>query len=261
MESLLKTADPPLLCESCGYHIASLPSGGSCPECGTPLASSLPAARTGSDWQNRPAPTTFFSTGWSTLRHPAALFSRLTVTYRGSISLLACNLALAAAVMAHPFVGVFYFDPARSVQGTYSPRALLITAASALTLIACSFLFLLTLSLIELVGIRFIAARRGWRLQPAAALQIIAHSSIAWFFAALFLNVGFAASSWIPTFSPVKNPQSFWDELLSLRAVLPNFAPVLGLGLGMLCFEWLVYRGMRICKFANSAPTLPSARH
>ncbi|MEZ6318065.1 MAG: hypothetical protein R3B49_04810 [Phycisphaerales bacterium] len=40
-----------VLCERCGYVVEGLDPAGACPECGKPIAESLPERRVGTPWQ------------------------------------------------------------------------------------------------------------------------------------------------------------------------------------------------------------------
>src|SRR5690349_18965049 len=89
---------PALLCESCGYPIHALPEAGNCPECGRAIATSLPSARRGSAWQQRPGLTSLVATDVEALRRPAALFDSIRIESRGGPGLLAIHI-LAAALL------------------------------------------------------------------------------------------------------------------------------------------------------------------
>ena len=62
-----------LLCESCGYEIGGLRKSGACPECGRPIARSVPDARRGSPWQRRSSLFTLAETNWEAAAAAAAL--------------------------------------------------------------------------------------------------------------------------------------------------------------------------------------------
>ncbi|MBI5864346.1 MAG: hypothetical protein HZB38_07550 [Planctomycetes bacterium] len=89
----------PLLCESCGYHLANLPEEVNCPECGRPARESLPGFRrlppmaTAPTWLGRVAG--FFATLWQSLAD-ARFASRVTVwngqTAARRFALLVCLL-------------------------------------------------------------------------------------------------------------------------------------------------------------------------
>lgn len=71
-------ADDVLLCESCGYVLTGLPPSGNCPECGLPVASSLPGASRGpSDWEARGNLRGFLRTAGRVILTPKSFFSRL----------------------------------------------------------------------------------------------------------------------------------------------------------------------------------------
>ncbi len=73
-------ADSALLCEFCGYTLTGLSTGGRCPECGRPIADSLPQGRAPAAWEEV-APTgnlgRFFRTSAAVLFHPRRFYRTL----------------------------------------------------------------------------------------------------------------------------------------------------------------------------------------
>ena len=256
-----KTSD--LLCENCGYSILSLPETGACPECGRNRALSLPQARVGTPWQKRPGVASWFQTAFLVVTSPRQYFDSLQIHQRGGRALLMTNLSIAAAFLAHPMVGTLWFDASRG-QDIWTPRGFLSMVASATILWVAALVLLSTLTIIEYLGIRFFAARRQWRLLPVAALQICAHSSYIWIVASLLTIIGLSLSWMLPQFGGNTSLITFWDEIVrAARFLLPVMPPLIGFGLGLLWFEWLVYLGVRSCKFSNALPdaaTLPPVR-
>ncbi len=241
-------AESDLLCESCGYDIASLSPSGNCPECGSPIGASLPAHRRGSPWQVRPTLTSWALTNYLMLRRPASTFDRIRMDSRGMRSLLWANLVLAAALLASPWIDTLVGFPARNVRN--APVLIMGVAyaksASLGVLAVTTLLFILTL--VEAMGIMFFGRRRGWRITRRIAWQICAHASIGWVLAAAFtllslviwLNVSyFGLSGWVER---AGRPAQY----------LLGSVPAIGFVAGMLVFEVLVYTGMRRCRYANA---------
>jgi hypothetical protein len=118
-------------------------------------------------------------------------------------------------------------------------------------------LVLVLLTWIECAGVRFFAARRGWRLTRAGAWQVCAHASAAWGLCGALAMGVLAAYQGVVRVLHVA-PSGFLD----LRPVLPRVewnsvalggGTLVGYGLGLLAFEWLVYRGVRACRYAAEA--------
>lgn len=252
MTTALTIENSDLLCENCGYSILSLPEAGTCPECGRKRALSMPQARCGTPWQKRPGLMSWLQTAQFGAVSPKKYFDTLQINQRGGRALLAINLSIAAAFLAHPLVGTLWFDPSRGLE-VWTAKGFLATAVSAAVLWAAAMVFLSVLTIIEYLGIRFFAARRQWRLLPAAALQICAHASFIWIAAALLTLIGLSLSWMLPQFGSTRNLVTFWDEIVrAFRFLLPVMPPLIGFGLGMLWFEWLVFLGVKSCKFANA---------
>lgn len=254
----------PLLCETCGYNIEKLPTHAACPECGEPTMNSLPEFRTGSPYQQRPRLFTWWTTNWRVLRHPRTLFRKIRIERKTGTQLLLANLLIAAVFMVDPWVAVGIGDPARTFRNAPLPLWLLVYGATWVAEVLLGALVLLLLTRLEWYGMRFIAARRGWRLTPNAAWQVCCHASIGWLFVGLIPLLGMA---WIYIFANWfgKSPSGMLHIPGITARPIPwmnvvNFG-VLALGFlaGMLIFETLVYLGVRQCKFANPADLSPSS--
>lgn len=251
-----------LLCESCGYQLEDLPSDGACPECGRSIASSLPEARPGSPWQQRPGFFTWARTGWLVLRRPSQLFDAIRITPSRGGWLLVLNHLLAGALLAAPWTGTLVGDPSRRARGSGFVLESLSLLGMFLvqTLVLSALLYLLTL--IEHRGVRFFSARRSWRLTPDAAWHICAHASYGWVLLGLMPLLGMTLA--------------FISGAASLRGVI-DLSPVLpvtihvssavltglivgGLLVGLFVFELLVYIGVRRRRFAATIkPTIRAA--
>lgn len=251
-----------LLCERCGYTIDHLPTTGACPECGDAISHSLPTARLGSPFQQRRSILTWATTNWKVMRHPKALFRSLRLQRGGTTPFLLTNLFIAGMFMVDPWVSVFIGDPARAARNAPPLQFLLIYGASWLAEVSVGALILLLLTRLEWYGMRFIAARRGWRLTADAAWQVCSHASVGWIFVGLvpFLAMAllYIFANWFGltphgmlSVPPITSRPVPWTNVV-------NFG-VIGLGFlaGMLVFETLVYLGVRQCRFGN--PPRPSS--
>jgi hypothetical protein len=233
-----------LLCESCGYPVDDLPRSGQCPECGRSVASSLPEARTGSPWQQRPSLRTFISTNVAALRRPGPLFESLLIEFRRGTGLLVLNLLIAAVGFVAPWYGTLIGDPTRRARLAHRHEYL--TAAWVIPLQILIVAVLLTfLTLIEWAGVQYYARRRKQRLYAAAAWQVCAHASIGWVLSAGFTFLAFLL--WSGISDMVSGTGQFGRWLLV-------GVPGLGAFAGFMAFESLVYLGVRRCRFANRPP-------
>lgn len=247
--------DRTLLCEDCGYVVEGLPEPGVCPECGTPLAESLPERRVGSPYQQDPSPRNRLRTAVRTLRSPIALYRLVRVDARRCRQLLYRNLLIAAllawlpsAIMWITFAAVpsargHPWSPLGSSAGEQAEAdwdlaSLVIGVAVIGVMLTVAVLRLLVL--IEELGLRFFGDRRRWRITRDVALTVCSHASIGWVvgsgLSAAFIALGAGGS------------------ILGRR--VPGTMAMLGVMagsafLGLLVFETLAYIGMRCCRFAN----------
>jgi hypothetical protein len=78
-------AENDLLCEHCGYTLNGLPSGGRCPECGTPMADSIGTTRVAPAWEtaNSGRFVAWISTSLAVIFHPTRFYR--TLTTRGEL--------------------------------------------------------------------------------------------------------------------------------------------------------------------------------
>ena len=272
-----------LLCESCGYLLEGLIESpgefadgnaaqnlappGNCPECGRPIATSLPTHRTGTDWQKfyhhanfqkRYGITAWLRTAWS-MRHPKRTFDQLRIENKSSRWLLAINLLIAGAILIDPLVGALVGDPSRGGHARDVIAQLAITGVVWIALACIGAGLLFSLTALEVFGIRFISRQRGWRLTPQAAWQIVSHASYGWIlFATLPMLAMALLYSVLVLFNVAPNGTfsiaPIYPDPISWPVVIQGGLVVGGLVLGLFIFESLVYIGVRRCKFATALP-------
>jgi hypothetical protein len=278
-----------LLCESCGYPIEDFvheaaqhdhePTG-NCPECGVGVATSLPARRTGSPWQNRRARSfrrpvyriglglvgPWLATNFAALRRPRQLFRSIRIEPKTATGLLWLNLLVAGFLIVDPWVGVLIGDPARGARTSGPVVGFLIKAGMlALETTGVALLFAL-LTWIEYRGVRFFARQRGWRLTKEAAWQVCCHASAGWILVGLLplfgMSLMFAATYWLGW-----APKGVIDlsgalgplvPLIGIQGLVTGVLTIGGALLGLLIFELLVYIGVRQCKFAATIGPAPA---
>lgn len=238
--------DPVLLCERCGYRIEGLPHERPCPECGRPVRSSLPSARPGSPWQKQGGQATGLRTTVAALRRPAALFEQIQIRGSQDDPLLAGAIAATSLLLAM----AAWLASLRTIwksQGSLDTGTVLGAAAFAAVVGGFgSVIVLHALTAIEHWGVRFFAARRGWRVTRNVATSVCAHASAGWLLSGALVLLGALLGMWA---EGAAGEAPGWLRT-SLRAA-PTVLPLAGFFAGLLLFETLVYIGVRRCRFAN----------
>lgn len=245
-----------LLCERCGYTIEGLPPSSPCPECAAPIESSLPdRARPGSPYQLNPSRAALVATARAMLLRPRQTLRSMQIgsvndeALKDKLLLDACRIVsilLFIAMLTHA-VSSYIHRPDRWLS-TLSSLGLMFLFWLLIALQLCTFgvLLLSMLCRIESVGIRAFGRVHKRRITPAVASSICAHASIGWMTGAI---LGTLPLIGIAAITPHAGP-----------SVLPILLIPLGLFLGLLHFEILIYLGVRTCPYANRArpPSIPS---
>lgn len=255
-----------LLCETCGYEIEGLPREGACPECGRKIGTSLPAARLGTPVQRRFAVVPLLRTWHATLTRPRSTFDSASACVTQSAAIQAAALVLASAIaagivgvglIAHEF-GRVYYTSEQLVEARWVSAAYVVGALGCFGL-GLAALYVLTF--IEERGIRFWGPRRGWRITPTIARVVCAHACVGWVLGSVLAVAGHLVGRGLLEYTNQHNVGAFRGPM----QLAPISLPVLGLVVGMLTFEILVYIGMGRMKYANrerpasDAPRDPAA--
>lgn len=246
--------DHTLLCERCGYIIEGLPETGACPECGRPIAESLPERR-----------DLTVATGWlgsvyrnaaRTIRHPFRTLDR-TPIHENVI-----HAGLWTRIHAATWIGasLAVSSIALGVLDDNEPYGLAIGLAVMMIigLVGGTLVFLLIqlLTWIEVRGLVLFGKQRGSRITLNVARTTCAHGSAGW----LIASIGFALTA--TTASLTWGLFAGWKQHDGYRSpTLPGWgwavvetSPLVALAwiaIGFLFFETFAWLGLRRLRFAN----------
>ena len=235
-----------LLCEVCGYPLVADSVAGLerqsaeqeavCPECGEPIRRSLPATRTGLPWQRRPGLGAWVATAGAVLLRPRRSFRKMHLggSNGGARLFLLINVCLVGGITT-----------ATAMWG--HGRGLLVAwllgmAAAKATLV---------LTYIEALGVTLFSRRRRWRVPFALAERIAGYASAGWIVTAALLGAGSLGFDRVVSWSLTQLRGQLATPLVDLLAGMLLF------GAAVLCFELLVWTGVRQCRFGNR-PAGPS---
>jgi hypothetical protein len=232
-----------LLCEKCGYVIEGLDPSGNCPECGKPIAESLPERRVGTPWQQSPGVGSLVRTWWMTMRHPVRTLDVMWFEEHPGLSPAMASSAYSTIILAvFVLIGMIpgAIDP---VSGMTDLVGTMIFTTSITAVIA----FLLTqvyfvLTLIEAKGLRVIGHTRGFRITDNIAWAIVGHGALGWAIVNSSVIV-LAICELLLSGLKMSRPDQF-----SLISIALGITTVL---FGFLFFETFAYLGLRRLKFAN----------
>lgn len=246
-----------LVCEGCGYAVDGLREDLNCPECGRPIATSMPERRTGSTWQRTGGLAGWWSTNVTTLRRPGVQFEVVRVERRRSTRLAQINALLAAGVAIAPLAvtrtlamwptGEPIVDFASQVRAPSKLAAIQAGLTWLLVAMGLAWVGLMVLTAIEARGLRFFGARRGWRSSRDVAWAVCGHASVGWIIAGVLWAAGslLAGHPWLLRLENIA-----WLD--PVRPVIRLGPAILGGFAGMMVFETLAYVGFRAMRFANA---------
>ncbi len=249
-----------LLCERCGYSIEGLAREGGCPECGHPVAASLPEARVGSAWQRGPGFRSWCATVGRCVTRPRAAAKVYRIEDERSARFRRVNILLASAVLTVAPALTYGVQMLRRAA-PYSMRDLtwpwaettlrwLGLAALLLGWWALLAFALSVMTGVETWGIRTFGRVHGKRITRTVARTITAHATAGWVVAAVFISGGFLLGMMLYEVTSRRNVGPFRGVMMLSPIWVPT---VLGF-VGLLAFESIVYLGVLHCKFANREP-------
>lgn len=215
-----------LLCETCGYTLEGQPPGSICPECGKPLAESLPERR-----DRVPGM-------WEVLTHPRSSFDAAAIEdpdVAGRRAMVRCMIAGAFITGAIVVGWVPWWLVHEGLFNALFYTAVSVVGAAMMATVAG--LILLLLTWIESRGLRFFGARRGFRATRPVAETVCSHACVGWIVGSAVWFAG-----WVVVGAGVVH---------ELFVPLGLLLAVLGAVAGLLIFEVLAYIGLRRCRFAN----------
>jgi hypothetical protein len=238
-----KTPEP--LCELCGYNLSVSPMEGRCPECGRPVLESLgPDVRTPTLWERRPQwwnPVVIVRVAWAMVFHPMRVFARMP-GYSGK-NLVERWLVVSTFLVA---VEAFFLWPLILVmekRAHLNDPQLYIDAFDLAVVWAGLGLMMVG---IETCGVAIVAHFRGQHVDLGTAAKVTGYASILLLFW-IFLGSLQLLISYVISLHP---------EWHVFNARFRPYAFLVTLSMaqigGLLWFEWTVYRGLRMVRFANS---------
>ena len=256
-----------LLCERCGYVIEGLDERGACPECGKPIAESVPERRTGVPIEpDADGKVNWWRAAWAVLWRPGETFERVRID-AGASSAFRVNAQRFAAVLTAVCGSLAWFIIGFGRGWSDSPTAigllLAFGAAFVALVIACGSLLLKFVRFAEQRGLRLIARGHGWRLDESRSTTIVNFATIGWAIGLIVpLSVlVFASLNRVEAAAWNRHERAIVDYLLWTpeRLGAPGWTAALAsLIVPLFLFELLCYIGIRRCKFANQ-PRIRSA--
>ena len=239
------SADGRILCEGCGYTLSQVTSEvlpATCPECGSPCESSLPARRVLPSWERTPGPCAWCRTACRVLVMPHTFFKEIQVHGRSSrprLFLLISALSVGLLLTSMGGASVLLQNPGAG-RASVPPVWWWLIGMGAVKLT-------LLLSYIEVVGVTLIGRRRGWRFSLQGAERLVAYASLGF-------PVGVLVASPLVALTP--RAVAAWDRqpgwpLLPSGASL-WVAVMLSLWVPTLVFSFYLGVGLRQARFANA---------
>lgn len=169
-----------LLCENCGYVLSGLDRDGACPECGRPIAQSLPSARTLVFGTSASVP--WFSLARELMTRPDRALPRLRMDVKAARAFCLRTNFTVALMTALGTLAIW------RVRGEERPQGVLAffsTIFSSLPLIfSIAFITLVGLLVIRLIALKFVRELmplRPRKLPEAVSRVVVDHCALAWF--------------------------------------------------------------------------------
>lgn len=248
-----------LLCERCGYVIEGLPTEGACPECGKPIAESLPERRVGTPWQQSRSVGNLARTWRVSLLHPVQTLDVLAESPLSDRWLRRWTTLAAALLLS---AGWWHYGAISVVRER--PVSLVVLVTLVLVCTMAVWPVLLGLTQLETWGLGVIAKTRGLRMPTNARRAITAHGCVGWLLAGAAAWLTMAGLDFLH--AAVTKPYIEYDPSMtraeSFEVVFGRRTPLwldrlsmatrlICLLAGFLFFETFAWLGLRRLKYAN----------
>ncbi|MFG0284287.1 MAG: hypothetical protein ACF8R7_07675 [Phycisphaerales bacterium JB039] len=234
-----------LLCERCGYVIGGLDESGACPECGRPIAESLPQRRRGTAAQIEPTLGALLRTALDTALHRRAIWREVRIGFPTDDRMRRALLFGAAALVAMHASILQALGLEQRLGSMFEAVSVAIFLLLPLwTMVA--WLVLAALTEIERIGVQIFGRMHGRRITPAIATTIVSHASAGWLVGAVLLTPAWLAGRLLASAADHIGLLR-WELVFALPWLLPSLAA----GAGLLLFETITYHGVLRLRYAN----------
>jgi hypothetical protein len=238
-------AGPPILCESCGYDLDSLDSSGACPECGTPIADSLPSHRPGSPWQQSRGLNGWWRTAKLSLFHPRRLFSEIRMERPRSQRLYYFNCTLATLILLLP-TALFLFGSS-VIRIQTAPGTFIVLAGRGGWWSLMAFAPYTAMIIDQLTTPPMYRRWYGWRITPTVYRAVRGHLSYGWIaFAAIIVILAMTEETALRT-AAAAAPTNLTATFVEATQSAGWLAFLAAVGY----VAWLEYVGLKRCRFAS----------
>ncbi len=239
-----------LLCERCGYIIEDLDQALPCPECGKPIAESLPDRRVGTPQQQIFSFKNARKSWWLSICHPIKTLDSMRFNLNDHEHIASMNIFIALLIPGLTYLAITFIE-------WVSIAAISLVAFA--VLIGPAWAALMFITEIESLGLRFLGKRRRFRITHNISSNIVAHGSVGWVIAGLGASFGMVLSFTtyqIRIFTMRDDKLSQYDHILIEILNVGIWSIPISILAGFLFFETFAYLGLRRCKYANrSRPT------
>jgi|GEM_PF-4279126 len=229
-----------LLCEQCGYVLEGLETSDPCPECGKPIAESLPIDRPGTPWQQKHSIFTLLKTWYGVLRHPKRTFDEMNSIEQDGMSLLAIGLLCSIS-------SVFFLLIVLIATFGNSERVSVLTLAFIVGIVYWIIAFVY--AWISSYRIRA-WTRKKYRISSDTSWAIIGHASLGLCLPPIMLFLITLFSRSLIFVSNFDHPE-FTILFFSVLFSIANVAFIFSFPVGLIYFEIMCTIGIRRCKFRN----------
>lgn len=245
-----------LLCEKCGYIIDGLETSGNCPECGKPIAESLPYERPGSPWQRKASIWALIKTWHQVLRHPKRAFDEMRCIEQDGLL-----LALVSLLSATESICLLSVSLSLLVDAENTVYVFIMNLAIAFVYSIIAFIYgWITVFRITMM------TRNKYRIGYDSSWTIVGHAAVGLCIPAFVIFLDMFLIFMIELFEQLAEIPNYSVYRYSMSII--QFLTLASFPVGIVVFEVLCIIGIRRCKFRNrirpesdlSEPTKTDAR-